>query len=136
VLRVPCTRDEVRLAAQRALRYQELATENRQLRQQLGHTVAANGNGAAAGVESVQNGDALATAAKELAGTPLADIEKQVILRTLEQFKGHRLRTAAALGIGVRPLGMKIKRWREEGEPIAGRHHGHQQQQAVHVDVS
>jgi hypothetical protein len=31
---------------------------------------------------------------------------------------------------------MKIKRWREEGEPIAGRHHGHQQQQAVHVDVS
>ena len=135
LLRVPCTRDEVRLAAQRALRYQELVTENRQLRQQLGHTVSATGNGAAA-VESDQNADALATAAKELAGKPLADIEKQVILRTLEQFKGHRLRTAAALGIGVRTLGMKIKRWREEGEPIAGRHHGHQQQQAVHVDVS
>ena len=136
LLRVPCTRDEVRLAAQRALRYQELVAENRRFRQQSGHAVSANGNGAAAGVESDQNGDALATAAKELAGKPLADIEKQVILRTLEQFKGHRLRTAAALGIGVRTLGMKIKRWREEGEPIAGRHHGHQQQQAVHVDVS
>jgi DNA-binding NtrC family response regulator len=55
-----------------------------------------------------------------------------VILSTLEQFKGHRLRTAAALGIGVRTLGMKIKRWREEGEPIAGR----QPRPTVHVDVS
>jgi len=65
----------------------------------------------------------LQTAAASLAGKPLADIEKQVILRTLERFKGHRLRTAEALGIGVRTLGMKIKRWREEGEPIAGRQH-------------
>jgi DNA-binding NtrC family response regulator len=51
-----------------------------------------------------------------LAGRPLADIEKQVILSTLQQFKGHRVRTASALGIGVRTLGMKLKRWREEGE--------------------
>src|SRR3954471_12322871 len=53
-----------------------------------------------------------------LAGKPLADIEKQVILSTLQQFRGHRIKTAHALGIGVRTLGMKIKRWREEGEPI------------------
>ncbi len=57
-------------------------------------------------------------AAVDLAGKPLADIEKQVILSTLEQFKGHRIRTATALGIGVRTLGMKLKRWREEGEPV------------------
>jgi DNA-binding NtrC family response regulator len=57
-------------------------------------------------------------AAADLAGKPLADIEKQVILSTLEQFKGHRIKTATALGIGVRTLGMKLKRWREEGEPI------------------
>ncbi|MGB7156745.1 MAG: sigma-54 dependent transcriptional regulator [Tepidisphaeraceae bacterium] len=57
-------------------------------------------------------------AAESLAGKPLADIEKQVILSTLEQFKGHRIKTASALGIGVRTLGMKLKRWREEGEPI------------------
>jgi len=50
-----------------------------------------------------------------LVGIPLAQIEKQVILGTLEQFKGHRVRTATALGIGVRTLGMKLKRWREEG---------------------
>ncbi len=53
-----------------------------------------------------------------LAGKPLADIEKQVILSTLQQFRGHRIKTASALGIGVRTLGMKIKKWREEGELI------------------
>jgi DNA-binding NtrC family response regulator len=58
------------------------------------------------------------SAAETLAGKPLADIEKQVILSTLEQFKGHRIKTATALGIGVRTLGMKLKRWKEEGEPI------------------
>jgi DNA-binding NtrC family response regulator len=142
LLHVPCTRDEIRLAAQRALRHHELVVENQQLRQFSGNGAAAagassNGDqhiGAAAAEQGNANG--LAAAARELAGKPLADIEKQVILRTLEQFKGHRLRTAAALGIGVRTLGMKIKRWREEGEPIAGRHHGQQPQHAVHVDVS
>ncbi len=39
-----------------------------------------------------------------------------MILSTLQQFKGHRVRTASALGIGVRTLGMKLKRWREESE--------------------
>jgi DNA-binding NtrC family response regulator len=55
-------------------------------------------------------------AAESLAGKPLADIEKQVILSTLQQFRGHRIKTATALGIGVRTLGMKLKKWREEGE--------------------
>jgi DNA-binding NtrC family response regulator len=50
-----------------------------------------------------------------LAGRPLADIEKQVILSTLHQFKGHRIKTAGALGIGVRTLGIKLKRWKDEG---------------------
>jgi transcriptional regulator with PAS, ATPase and Fis domain len=59
----------------------------------------------------------MAPVAEGLAGRPLADIEKQVILSTLQQFKGHRVRTATALGIGVRTLGMKLKRWREEEAP-------------------
>lgn len=54
---------------------------------------------------------------EDLAGKPLADIEKQVILTTLRRFNGHRVKTAGALGIGVRTLGMKIKRWKDEGEP-------------------
>ena len=57
-------------------------------------------------------------AAQDLAGKPLADIEKQVILSTLDRFKGHRVKTATALGIGVRTLGMKIKKWKEDGEPV------------------
>jgi DNA-binding NtrC family response regulator len=54
-----------------------------------------------------------------LAGKPLADIEKQVILSTLERFKGHRIKTATALGIGVRTLGMKLKKWREEDSLVS-----------------
>ncbi len=61
---------------------------------------------------------AVASAVEDLAGKPLADIEKQVILSTLSQFKGHRIKTAGALGIGVRTLGMKLKRWKEDGEPV------------------
>ena len=38
------------------------------------------------------------------------------ILSTLAQFRGHRIKTASALGIGVRTLGMKLKKWREEGD--------------------
>jgi two-component system, NtrC family, response regulator HydG len=60
----------------------------------------------------------LTGAATDLAGKPLADIEKQVILSTLERFKGHRVKTAGALGIGVRTLGMKLKRWKEDGELV------------------
>jgi DNA-binding NtrC family response regulator len=59
-----------------------------------------------------------ASVVDDLAGKPLADIEKQVILSTLNQFKGHRVKTAGALGIGVRTLGMKLKRWKEEGAPV------------------
>ena len=59
-----------------------------------------------------------ASLAGDLAGQPLATIEKQVILSTLDKFKGHRIKTAGALGIGVRTLGMKLKKWREDGEMV------------------
>jgi len=44
----------------------------------------------------------------------LEDIERQAIVETLERFNGHRSKTAQALGIGVRTLGMKLKRWKEQ----------------------
>ena len=47
-------------------------------------------------------------------GLTLEEIEREAILRTLERFDGHRLKTARALGIGVRTLGLKIKKWKEE----------------------
>lgn len=45
---------------------------------------------------------------------PLSDIEREVIVETLERFNGHRQKTARALGIGVRTLGLKLKKWKEQ----------------------
>ena len=45
---------------------------------------------------------------------PLADIEREQIVQTLRHFSGNRQQTARALGIGVRTLGLKLKKWKEE----------------------
>ncbi len=47
-------------------------------------------------------------------GQTLEEFERQVILKTLGRFSGHRQRTARALGIGVRTLGLKLKKWKEQ----------------------
>jgi len=52
-------------------------------------------------------------------GRMLEDMEKRLIERMLGRFNGHRAKTARALGMGVRTLGMKLKQWREAGEEIA-----------------
>jgi DNA-binding NtrC family response regulator len=44
----------------------------------------------------------------------LEDIERDAIVRTLHRFNGHRQKTAQALGIGVRTLGLKLKKWKSE----------------------
>jgi two-component system response regulator AtoC len=55
-------------------------------------------------------------------GQILADAERHLIMHTLHRFDGHREKTARALGIGLRTLGLKIKRWREEGTFEEARH--------------
>ena len=109
-LRYPFISDEVTLLVDRALDHLSLSAEHSPVAGRIEAIATGNGDGLAA--------------ARNLAGKPLADIEKQVILSTLEVFKGHRVKTATALGIGVRTLGMKIKRWRDEGESIIGRNTG------------
>ncbi len=52
-------------------------------------------------------------------GQSLEDIEREVILATLDRNSGHRQRTASALGIGVRTLGLKLRKWKDL-ELIAG----------------
>lgn len=47
-------------------------------------------------------------------GHLLEDMERELIERTLRECQGHRAKTAATLGIGVRTLGLKLKQWREE----------------------
>ncbi len=46
-------------------------------------------------------------------GQLMADMERRLILQTLDRFSGHRAKTAAALGIGIRTLGMKLKSYRQ-----------------------
>lgn len=48
-----------------------------------------------------------------LEGRALEEIERDAIVRTLNKFGGHRQRTAVALGIGVRTLGLKLKKWKQ-----------------------
>ena len=44
----------------------------------------------------------------------LEDIERDVIIATLKHHNGHRQRSAKALGIGLRTLGLKLKKWKEQ----------------------
>ena len=44
---------------------------------------------------------------------PLEEVERDRILHALDRFNGNRTRTAQALGIGVRTLGLKLKKWKE-----------------------
>ncbi|MHC4991608.1 MAG: helix-turn-helix domain-containing protein [Planctomycetota bacterium] len=44
----------------------------------------------------------------------LEDVERESIVATLKENRGHRQRSAAALGIGVRTLGLKLKKWKEQ----------------------
>jgi len=43
----------------------------------------------------------------------LEELEREVIVKTLGRFNGHRQRTAEALGIGVRTLGLKLRKWKD-----------------------
>ena len=51
----------------------------------------------------------------------LEDLERRLIEQTLGRFNGHRAKSAKALGMGVRTLGMKLKQWREEKESLEQR---------------
>lgn len=44
----------------------------------------------------------------------LDDIEREAIIATLKVNNGHRQRSASALGIGVRTLGLKLKKWKDQ----------------------
>ncbi|MEO0586831.1 MAG: helix-turn-helix domain-containing protein, partial [Planctomycetota bacterium] len=44
---------------------------------------------------------------------PLEVVEREQIVRTLNSFGGNRQKSAKALGIGVRTLGLKLKKWKE-----------------------
>ncbi len=45
---------------------------------------------------------------------PLDEVEREQIIHTLSRFNGNRTHAAKALGIGVRTLGLKLKKWKEQ----------------------
>ena len=49
----------------------------------------------------------------EIGTKTLEELEREVIVETLGRFNGHRQRTAEALGIGVRTLGLKLRKWKD-----------------------
>ena len=54
-------------------------------------------------------------------GTPLADVERSLILATLQHFNSHKEKTAAALGVSLKTLYNRLKEYSQEspapGEP-------------------
>jgi DNA-binding NtrC family response regulator len=57
-------------------------------------------------------GERLATL--PLGGYDLAELEREAICQTLDQFDGNRTRAAHSLGVSVRTLQRKLKQWKEE----------------------
>jgi DNA-binding NtrC family response regulator len=49
----------------------------------------------------------------------LREVEKAVILRTLNEHDNNRTRTAEMLGISIRTLRNKLREYREEGQNTA-----------------
>jgi DNA-binding NtrC family response regulator len=81
-----------------------------------------NGNGAN-GIHGTNGANGVASAAGAATDpssiicdgrVTLEDIEREVIVATLNRNRGHRQRSASALGIGVRTLGLKLKKWKEQ----------------------
>ncbi|MBX2852190.1 MAG: sigma-54 dependent transcriptional regulator [Phycisphaeraceae bacterium] len=58
----------------------------------------------------------VATAQADIGGPlrSLEEVEREEVIRALGRFSGNRTRTAQALGIGVRTLGLKLKKWKEQ----------------------
>jgi DNA-binding NtrC family response regulator len=71
------------------------------------------GGGSTTTVASVGDGTGLPSLVCD-GDLTLDEIERRSIVATLERFRGHRQKSAKALGIGVRTLGLKLKKWKDE----------------------
>jgi DNA-binding NtrC family response regulator len=63
----------------------------------------------------------VSTPAGQLVGKALKDVERDLILQTLDQVKGNRLRAAEMLGISPKTLYNKLGRYQSEGERFQAR---------------
>jgi len=58
--------------------------------------------------------ESLVPVAASTAVRSLEETEREQVIQALGQFNGNRTRAAEALGIGVRTLGLKLKKWKEQ----------------------
>jgi len=73
-----------------------------------------NGDGRREALAAAAPGEAVNAAEEAEPIEPLEEVERQQILQALSHFNGNRQRAAKALGIGVRTLGLKLKKWKEQ----------------------
>lgn len=65
-----------------------------------------------------QNNAGPQTAADQLVGKTVAEVEKDLIVKTLDKCLGNRTHAANILGISIRTLRNKLKQYTDEGTPI------------------
>jgi len=82
----------------------------------LGAIQSAGGNDAAAQPQAPKDVDP--TAVRELVGRTVADVERDLILDTLQHCLGNRTHAANILGISIRTLRNKLKLYSQEGIPV------------------
>jgi len=56
--------------------------------------------------------------ARQLVGHTVAEVERVLILKTLDHFEGNRTHASATLGISVRCLRDKIRQFKTFGVPV------------------
>jgi len=71
-----------------------------------------------AGGPAAQAAAAAQSAHRELVGRTVADVERDLILQTLEHCLGNRTHAANILGISIRTLRNKLKLYGDEGVPV------------------
>ncbi|WP_313433838.1 helix-turn-helix domain-containing protein [Novosphingobium sp.] len=76
--------------------------------------------------DMVSVGPSVGMAVSELVGQNIADVERELILKTLEHCRGNRTNAASMLGISVRTMRNKLRTFLSDGVPVPPgliRHH-------------
>ncbi|MFK4873435.1 helix-turn-helix domain-containing protein [Novosphingobium sp. ZW T3_23] len=76
--------------------------------------------------ETLSVGPSVGMAVSELVGQNIADVERELILKTLEHCRGNRTNAASMLGISVRTMRNKLRTFLSDGVAVPPgliRHH-------------
>jgi DNA-binding NtrC family response regulator len=82
-------------------------------------------------VAAIETAKAQVTDTASLVGRTVADVERDLILETLNHCLGNRTHAANILGISIRTLRNKLKQYSEEGVLLPGARGGEGERQAV-----